>query len=159
MVPAIVCENSNKYILVKLYLLCFVSTLWQKSPQLTSVIHCASNTSHCKDLNLYPVQKRKIKRICSTVTREEFTNPPFLYNEACSFRMFYGYSNVKFNEYQDLCQHGQDVQFLECQPGKHDRILVIKLCFETHIQGTCTDACQVLCQALCSFYVLQMLVS
>ncbi len=46
-----------------------------------------SNTSHCKDLDLYPVQKRKMKRICSTVTREESTNPPFLYNEACSFRM------------------------------------------------------------------------
>ena len=46
----------------------------------------ASNTSHCKDLDLYPVLKRKIKRICSTGTREESTNPPFLYNEACSFR-------------------------------------------------------------------------
>ncbi len=45
----------------------------------------ASNTSHCKDLDLYPILKIKIKRICSTGTREESTNPPFLYNETCSF--------------------------------------------------------------------------
>ena len=63
----------------------------------------ASNTSHCKDLDLCPVLKRKIKRICSTGTREESTNPPFLYNETCSFR--HNYVRDKTNSYVQACAY------------------------------------------------------